>query len=124
MKPLHTITSTVIEGNKRGRLLGYPTANMQLEESLDEGVYVSEVVLNNQTFPAATFVGRSKTFDDYEYKLESFILDFDKDIYGETMTVHVYKHIRGNKKFSSEQELIEQMQKDVQEVRDYLKSHI
>lgn len=120
MKPAQTIQGIVIEGNKRGRLLGYPTANMNITESLPEGVYASEVIIDDKTHQAATFIGRSKTFDDYEYKLESYILDFDKDIYGQKMTVHIYKQVRGNIKFISEKALIEQMEQDVTQIRKYL----
>lgn len=120
MKLTQTIQGLVVEGNKRGRLLGYPTANMNITESLPEGVYASEVIIDGKSHHAATFIGRSKTFDDYEYKLESYILDFDEDIYGKTMTVHIYKHIRGNIKFTSEEELIKQMAEDVHQIKNYL----
>lgn len=121
MKPDQTLKGIVIEGNKRGKLLGYPTANMSITETLSEGVYASEVVIDDTTYQAATFIGRSKTFDDYEYKLESYILDFDEDIYGQSMTVHIYKQVRGNIKFTSEKALTEQMEQDVLQIREYLK---
>lgn len=118
-KTEQSIKGTIIEGNKRGRLLGYPTANMSIDEQLPEGVYASTVVIEDRKYEAATFIGSSKTFDDLEYKLESYIFDFDEMVYGKTMTVSLYKHIRGNKKFDSEKALIEQMQRDCEEIKKF-----
>lgn len=122
MKPLHTFIGNVIEGNKRGRVLGYPTANMSIAEAIEEGVYAATITIDKQRYTAATFIGRSKTFDDYEYKLESYILDFDQDIYGKKIQVDVYKQIRGNMKFENKEALIDQMKKDVADIRNYFRS--
>lgn len=119
MKPIQTLKGIVIEGNKRGKALGYPTANMNISEALPEGVYASAVTVDNKTYKAATFIGASKTFDDFEYKLESFIFDFDKDIYDKEMSVDIFKHIRGNKKFDSQEALVQQMKKDVEAIQTF-----
>jgi riboflavin kinase/FMN adenylyltransferase len=123
MQPLYTLKGIVVEGNKRGRLLGYPTANVHIKESIPEGVYASSVILSGKEHIAATFIGTSKTFDDPEYKLESYILDFDEDIYGEQIVVEIFKHVRGNIKFDSKETLIQQMQNDVEDIRSFFEKN-
>jgi riboflavin kinase / FMN adenylyltransferase len=122
MKTQHTFSGVVVEGNKRGRLLGYPTANMHIQESLPEGVYASTVRIDDTIYKAATFIGASKTFDDYEYKLESYIFDFNQDIYDKEIVVSLYSFIRGNKKFDSEEALVKQMVEDVENVKTALEN--
>lgn len=119
MQQLYSINGIVVQGNKRGRLLGYPTANVRISELVEEGVYASKVTVSGKQHIAATFIGSSKTFDDPEYKLESYILDFDEDIYGKEIHIELYKHIRGNMKFDSQKALILQMQNDVKQIRAF-----
>lgn len=109
----------VRSGDKRGRILGFPTANINLHKNIPDGVYISDVILKSKKYKAATFVGAAETFGKKDKKIESYILDFDKDIYGEWMTVKFYKKIRGNKKFKNERELIEQIKKDIKIVENF-----
>lgn len=109
----------VIPGNKRGRLLGFPTANIPLTLPIPEGIYAATVELQGKSFQGATFIGPSKTYNETDYKSETFIFDFEKDIYGEELSITLHKKIRGNKKFSSEKELIEQMKKDISAISSF-----
>lgn len=99
-------------GNKRGRLLGFPTANVPLHKKIPEGIYVSRVTCDGQTFKALTFIGNATTFDEKVYQAETYMLDFDQDIYGKYMTIHLLKKIRQNQKFVNADELVKQMQRD------------
>lgn len=121
MQYLSIFRGKVKKGANRGKNLGFPTANIPLHKEIAEGLYIAEVTLRHQTFPAATFIGGAKTFGEKDYKAESYILDFSKNIYGKWITVKLIKKIHGNIKFSGEKELIEQMKKDEEEVRKYFK---
>lgn len=113
MVSLFEVRGIVKKGKQRGRLLGFPTANISVDKGIPEGIYVSEVILNGDTYKSATFVGIVKTFNENDYLLESYILDFNKNIYGEEIVVRLYKKIRDNKKFDSEEDLINQMKNDI-----------
>jgi len=119
MDELYKITGVVIGGASRGKSLGFPTANIALHKKIPEGIYASEITVNGQTHHAASFVGSAKTFKKSDYKLESYIFNFDQDIYGKSATVRLYKKIRSNKVFDSVDELIAQMQKDVEEIKEF-----
>lgn len=113
----YSFSGTVVEGDKRGRTLGFPTANIELENP-DKllpalGIYVVEFFVNNKKHFGLLSVGKRPTFYD-EGKIipEVFIYDFDKDIYGEFVTVNVIERIRGEEKFSSIEELIKKMNED------------
>lgn len=114
-----TFWGKVKEGRKRGRKLGYPTANITLHKNIPEGIYVSSIVINGKTYHAATFIGKVEMFGEKEKKAEVYILDFNKNLYGKWMTVYLFKKIRGNKKFSSSNELIIQIKKDIKVTREY-----
>ncbi len=116
MKPLYSIRGKVQEGKKRGKLLGFPTANVRIDIQIPEGIYASQVIIENQIYQAATFIGAAETFGEKDYKLESYIINFDKNIYGKFLTVSLFKKLRDNKKFASEKKLIIQMKKDVQDM--------
>ena len=112
MKFLYTIEGIVKEGNRRGQRLGFPTMNMAVEQAIPEGVYISQAVIDETQYNSLTFVGKAKTFNETAYHAETYVLDFDKDLYGQVITVNLLKKIRENQKFKSEQELIRQMSED------------
>jgi len=113
MKFKYIVWGKVKKGNKRGKSLGFPTANIALHKNIVEGVYLSEVKINNSSFSALTFVGAAKTFGERKKMIESYILNFNEDVYGKWITVRLFKKIRGNIKFKSENELVEQIKKDL-----------
>lgn len=117
-----TISGTVVPHKKRGRALGYPTANIPLKNSLDEeGVYTGFTHYNNQKFPSLVFIGAAKTFGETEKKLEVHILDFSDNLYGKTISVELLKKIRDNKTFASKEDLIRAMKEDETFARAYFK---
>lgn len=113
----YTVYGTVIAGEKRGRQLGFPTANLDIEtEQLPPGgVYAVEALLNGEWQPAVANLGCRPTVagENGDLSLEAHLLDFDGDLYGRTMEVRFAKHLREEKKFSGLDELKAQIAKDV-----------
>ena len=113
-------SARVIDGDKRGRVLGFPTINQIIPEELAMprfGVYQSVVTVNGEKFKGVTNVGRRPTVGTEKILSETHILDFDRDIYGENVDVRLIKFIRPEKKFSSFDELARQIKSDAKEVR-------
>lgn len=119
MDVLHKIRGIVICGEKRGKKFGFPTANIRLHKNIPEGIYAASVKFNGKAYQSASFVGSAKTFLQTEKKVESYIFDFDQDIYGKWITVQLHKKIRGNEKFDSVDALIHQMHQDVKEIKKF-----
>lgn len=113
----------VIKGQQLGRTLGYPTANLALpaEATLKYGIYAVRVKLTDGSLhDGVASYGRRPTFDNGEALLESFIFDFDGDLYGQNITVYLYAYLRGEEKFESTEALVEQMDKDSEEAKAVL----
>ena len=108
--------------NKRGKSLGFPTANINLTKSIADGIYISRTKIGSKLYPSLTFIGAAKTFNEKRHHAETYILDFNKNIYGKWISVKLLKKIRGNKKFNSAEDLIVQMKKDEEEARRFFKS--
>lgn len=119
MDELFIISGIVVRGDGRGKPLGFPTANISLSQKIPEGIYASDVTVKDKIYHAASFVGSAQTFEKADIKLESYLFDFDEDIYGESITVRLYKKMRENKKFASVEELVTQMHKDVDEIKEF-----
>ena len=113
-------SSRVIDGDKRGRVLGFPTINQIIPEELAMprfGVYQSVVTVNGEKYKGVTNVGKRPTVGTEKILSETHILDFDRDIYGENVDVRLIIFIRPEKKFSSFDELACQIKSDAKEVR-------
>ena len=113
----YSISGTVAHGNERGRLLGYPTANLELEDSRLAiplgGVYVVRVLLGGKVYGGMANIGKNPTFGDVEKpRLETHIFEFAGDIYGRQLTVQFVKRVRGEVKFSSLDVLKAQLAQD------------
>ena len=110
----------VVPGDKRGRELGMPTANIVPDDTLvspGHGVYAAWA----HGHPAAVNVGVRPTFDTGRGLLvEAFLLDFDGDLYGETLRIAFVERMRGEKRFESVDALVEQMERDVEQARSLL----
>lgn len=122
------LKGNVVQGDQRGRLLGFPTANIQsaCAVHLKKGVYKTRTHLqrdkkNNtiEVFDSITNIGLHPTFVNAEskVKIETHIFDFNEDIYGETIKVELIKFIREEKKFDSKDELLKQIQNDIEQAR-------
>jgi len=116
-----TLGGIVQHGSKRGRLLGYPTANIVIQSTLSDGVYAATVVLQNEEiYKALTFFGKNETFNETERKLEVHLLDFSGDLYDQNLSVTMLHFIRPSVKFSSVEDLIAQMHEDEKAGREVL----
>jgi riboflavin kinase / FMN adenylyltransferase len=108
----------VVSGDRRGRTLGIPTANILPDDSLvvpGHGVYAAWA----HGHPAAVSVGVRPTFDTgRELRIESYLLDFDGDLYGQTLRVAFIERLRGEKSFDSVDDLVAQMHRDVEQTRE------
>ena len=118
-----SISGDVVKGSGRAKSLGYPTANIAYESDIlpPQGVYAVRVLLGTKVYSAVANLGMRPTFDKQNSKLhlEAHILDFSKNIYGKHLEVEFLKKIRNEKKFSSPQGLIRQIQKDEATTRKY-----
>jgi len=112
---------TVAHGDKRGRTLGFPTANLVPDPKLavpDHGIYACRAHVDGQTFIAATNVGIRPTFKTGRGLLvEAFLLDFEGDIYDRELRLDFLARLRGERRFDSVEALVEQMGQDVVETR-------
>ena len=103
-----------MHGDKRGRELGYPTANLLLDRAvaLQHGIYAVRATVDGQAHPAVASFGRRPTFDDGAPRLEVHLFDFRGDLYGKTMEVAFVGYIRPELKFDGVEALIKQMDND------------
>lgn len=113
----YEFSGTVIGGDKRGRELGFPTANIELESKEKIlpliGIYAVKIKLNENVYNGLLSIGRRPTFyNDGEVVSEVYLFDFNKQIYGEKISVQLVERLRGEEKFGSKDELIAQMNKD------------
>ena|ERR1035437_3915240 len=104
---------------QRGKKLGFPTANINLAKNIAEGIYISKSKIEGKIHPSLTFIGMAKTFNEKKFQSETYILDFNKNIYGKWITIDLLKKIRENIEYTSEQDLIIQMKKDEEIARKY-----
>ncbi|MFP4078717.1 MAG: bifunctional riboflavin kinase/FAD synthetase [Bacillota bacterium] len=119
----YTIEGTVIHGAKKGRTIGYPTANIDTHEYLvpKAGVYASRTKVNGTWHDSVSSIGYNPTLNkNVSLSVESHIFDFDEELYGSAITVVFIKRIREERTFSSKEALIEQIDKDVVAARTIL----
>ena len=121
----YSVTGEIIHGEKRGRSIGIPTANVSVwsEKVIPaNGVYAGWATLGDERFMAMTNVGVRPTFDGQGVTVEAHLLDFNREIYGETLTVSFETRLREEKRFNGIQELIAQIHADIEAGRAYLAS--
>jgi riboflavin kinase/FMN adenylyltransferase len=119
----YQIRGVVAKGRDRGgKLLGFPTANIELADELcpKTGIYAVTTEVGSQKYKGVANIGYSPTFDDHVFTVEVFILDFDRNIYGEKIRVNFIKRLRDEKKFASLAELSDQIRKDAEMAREIL----
>lgn len=122
--PYH-IEGRVVHGDKRGRELGFPTANIELHRQLSPlaGIFVAWIEgLEDQSLPSVVYIGKRPVFDGEEVVLEIHLLNFNRDIYGEYLRAVFLHKLRDDAEFSSKEELIEQIAKDKQAANTYFKN--
>ena len=118
------VRGAIVHGAKRGRELGYPTANLSQETTgliPADGVYAGWLTDNGTRYPAAISVGSNPTFEGIHLRtVESFLLDVSLDLYGHVVVVEFASRLRGMVAFDGIEALMEQMASDVQDVRKVL----
>jgi riboflavin kinase/FMN adenylyltransferase len=116
------VSGLVIHGEKRGRDLGYPTANIRLDNhcGLKHGIYAVRVGLGAERFDGVASFGRRPTFDNGAPLLEIFLFDFNGDLYGKTLDVAFIGFIREELKFDHVDALVRQMDDDSARARERL----
>ena len=123
-----SIRGTVQHGDKRGRLLGFPTANIALGRHLEpaRGVYAVTVRLpNGQTRQGVANIGRRPTINDgQESRLEVNLFDYEGDLYGQTLSVALHSMLRAEKRFNGLDALKEQISQDAQAARAVLNAEL
>ncbi len=119
-----SVNSTVLHGDKRGRVLGYPTANMTMPAAttLKQGVYAVRVRVDGAWFSGAANYGRRIQFGEGPVWLETHILDFSGDVYGRRLEVEFCGFLREEARFDSVEQLVEQMGYDCDKARQLISS--
>lgn len=115
----YSLTGKVVEGDKKGRDLGFPTANLEIDKNKlipSLGVYPVEILIDSNNFSnykGMMYIGTRPTFKENEnVMVEVNIFDFNQDIYGQDLTVYIYNRIRGDEKFTTAEDLIEKIKSD------------
>jgi riboflavin kinase / FMN adenylyltransferase len=112
----YTITGRVVAGNKLGRLLGYPTANIEIDTKNKlipkDGIYAATVSHGHKSYGGMLYIGNRPVIKDTKQSIEVNIFDFNQDIYGESLSIHLHQLIREDMKFNDLEALKLQMKKD------------
>ena len=116
----HMVRGLVVHGKKLGRTLGFPTVNIKPLDHIVlplTGVYFTKILVGEKLYYGATNVGNNPTIKDKPFSVETHILDFDREIYDEEVTVYFLERIRDELKFSSVEMLKKQMTLDIKKIR-------
>lgn len=120
----YTLTGTIVKGRQLGRTIGFPTANMQVDDAAKlvpaNGVYAVSVEYGGQTLGGMLNIGFRPTVAGTHQTIETYIFDFDKDIYGEHMTLRFREFLRPEQKFEGLPALVAQLKRDEEAARAVL----
>jgi riboflavin kinase / FMN adenylyltransferase len=112
----YSVCGEVVPCRQLGRTIGFPTANTNISKDImlpKVGIYRTKIKIGNRYFDGATNVGHNPTVENKGFSVETFILDFDENIYNQTMCIYFIERIRDEEKFNSLDELKNQLKKDV-----------
>ncbi|MBN2795880.1 MAG: bifunctional riboflavin kinase/FAD synthetase [Clostridia bacterium] len=118
----YCVQGTVVTGKQVGRKLGFPTINLKTEfemSVLKPGVYATMTDIDGKIYYSATNVGFNPTFDQEHFTIETFIFNFNKDIYGHKVKIIFEEYIRPEIKFDNLEDLIQQIGDDVTQIKKY-----
>ena len=121
----YSMTSVVVDGDKRGQGIGFPTANLQIPERKvipGDGVYAAMATVDGETHKAAVNVGVRPTFGGGSRVVEAYLLDFEGDLYGKAMTLEFVERLRDELRFDTVEELVARMHEDIERTRTALQS--
>ncbi|MBC8280751.1 MAG: bifunctional riboflavin kinase/FAD synthetase [Chloroflexi bacterium] len=119
----YTLSGEVVVGDQRGRTLGFPTANVEVNPEMllpGDGIYATWAMIDGKRHQAATSIGVRPTFDLTQRLVEVFVMDFSGDLYGKTVGVEFIKKVRDQEKFDGLDALIKQINQDVDHCRQVL----
>ncbi|MCE9501483.1 MAG: bifunctional riboflavin kinase/FAD synthetase [Leptospira sp.] len=122
-----SLSGSVITGHKRGNTIGFPTANLSIPEELITplpGVYQTVVTWKGKSFSSMSNIGSNPTFGNEAMSIETYILDFEENLYGEIIKVEFLRRLRDEIKFSSVDDLISQLKQDEKDVRENLSKNL
>jgi len=122
----HILSGTVLHGQKLGRTLGVPTANLVIPAEIvipKQGVYACKVLLDGKRYTAVANVGTRPTVSGSGITVEPWILDFEGDLYGKALQLEFYRFLRQEVKFSDLSSLQNQIRQDAEETRHYFEIH-
>ena len=113
----HRLHGRVAAGQKRGRVLGFPTANLDplLTFAPGEGVYAVRVPLADRTRPGAANIGPNPTFGEHARKVEVHLIGFKGDLYGQDLAVDFLARLRDTRPFAGVDDLVAQLRRDVEQ---------
>lgn len=121
----YSLSGRVVAGDKLGRLMGYPTANIEIDTKYKlipmDGIYAATVLHEHTTYGAMLYIGNRPTINGTKKNIEVNIFNFDMDIYGEDLTVHIHQFIRGDRKLSDLEALKKQLGADKDVAVDVLR---
>jgi riboflavin kinase/FMN adenylyltransferase len=116
----YEILGRVVPGHRRGRLLGFPTANLETaNEILPEGVFITRTVVRGRAYPSVTSVGTNPTFGPHPLSVETLLLGFGGSLYGAGVTVRFLKKIRPVRAFADAAALAARIRRDIDEARSW-----
>ncbi len=119
-----TLDGRVVHGAGRGRQLGFPTANLETDKELlpATGVYAVKVKWQGRLYDAVVNIGRRPTFANQEATLEIHLLDFQQDLYGQTLRIYFVERLRPEQRFASVEALKSAVHNDIEQARDCLRN--
>jgi riboflavin kinase/FMN adenylyltransferase len=116
----YAIDGRVIKGKSQGKVIGFPTANIQTDNEITPpGVFITKVKYGSEDHPSLTNIGECPTFEKKEKNIESYIIDFDRNLYRRKIRIYFFKKIREEMKFSTPQDLSRQIKRDIEAAKAY-----
>ena len=119
----YSTSGVVIQGEERGKLMGYPTANLAIDAERafpGDGIYATRVHVAGATYSAATYIGSKPMFEGKERLVEAFLLDFVGNLYGKELRIEWVRKLRDDMRFPSVSDLQAQMAQDIEQARAVL----
>ena len=121
----YMIKGRIVSNRRVGAKLGYPTANIDMSRNKlppRDGIYATTITVDGKTYGGMTNIGDKPTFGDSEQTVETYIFDFNGDLYGKDALLEVYERTRDVRRFESPQALVEQLHNDESQIRQILKT--
>jgi riboflavin kinase/FMN adenylyltransferase len=112
-----SLNGIVTGGDRRGRVLGFPTANIEadsVQSLLHDGVYATWTDIDGKQYPSVTNIGKRPTFGKHDRTVETFVIDYQGDLYGKELKLEIVDLLRREKKFENADELKKQIAEDIE----------